>query len=183
MTEKIFVGQLCLIACCLFYLAWWNAAYYPGADGNTLNGSKGVWFWLTAATALIGIWQNAQGIHNLPEVEAFSVRRICLVGAMLYFVLAVVTYGIFRRPLTAELALIVAWCGLETATLQALWANGSLTSEKLYFLAAVVLLATVIGLIAYIEYYKLSETKAFYCGMIPLAVDAAAMGIVCYSIS
>lgn len=174
----IFIGQTTLVVCTLFYLCWWYAAFRPHSDSHTLAGIKGAIFWLTALTGLVGIFFSAAGLHALPESPTVSVREICLGGVLAYGLLVGVTYGIFGRPLTAELVLIVAWAGLETSILQGLGAAGHLPPTCLFPVTIAIATATVIGLILYMLYYKLDEKIAFYVGMVPIILDGAIMGLI-----
>ena len=127
--SMILTGQKTLILCCLCYLAWWYVAFRPGADNHTLTGKKEVLFALTALTGLSGVFISAVGIHILPESNFCTVKDIFRAAAIGYAVLAVITCGLYRRPLTAELAIIVAWSGFELAAVNALTLGGNLTTE------------------------------------------------------
>ena len=176
--QDIINGQAVLVICFVCYGVWWHMAYHPGADEHTLSGKKGFWFALTAAVGIIGLFFIACGVHAAPQASDFSVREICQSGLVFYAVIATATYFLLKRPITAELALIIGWAGLELSVLQALATYGGLSvigERILLFLLAV---CTVIALIAYALYYKISavsEKKAFYLGFLPLILAVVFM--------
>lgn len=176
--ELVRSSQMVLVVCCLCYAVWWYTAFRPGSDSRTLAGKKGVWFALTVLTGGVGVFGNAVGIHLLPESAGCSVRDICLWGVIVYAGLVVVTYGLWRRSITAELALIVAWCGEEFSAVQALAAGKYLSEDDASVMIFAVLGATFLSLLAYTLYYK-TETRnpqaAFWLGMAPLVIAAAVM--------
>ena len=183
--EQIRLAQMILVICCLCYGKWWYVAFRPEADNRTLAGYKGGWFALTIITGSIGVFLNAAGVHALPEAVDCSVHDICRYGVIAYVVLLVLTFGLLRRPITAELALIVAWCGMEISAVQALASGKYLPDNTAAILVSATFGATSLFLLAYTVYYKLEAVNAkaaFWLGMVPLALAAMIMGAVAFSV-
>lgn len=179
----ICVGQGVMVLCCLAYLAWWGIAFRPEAEGSVVGGRAGLLLLLTFVLALAGVLLNIYGIKELETVRnTVSIQTIMLTGAVVYILLLAATAGIFHRQPTTELLLIVMWAVMEVAAVQAMYAAGAFTAYP-FMLAAVIALATLIGLVAYMLYYELDSVTAYYCGMVPLITDAIAMCVVVWYIT
>ena len=169
--KYIAAGQAAMTLCCLFYAAWWYIAYNPKINVNAFSGTAGIWFWITFACGIVGMYLNIYGIRNLADV-----KLICLIGGAAYLALFAVTVFIFHRPLTAELFLIAAWATLETAAIFAAYGN----FPTILILAVAV--ATIFALIAYLLYYSIDEVTAFYLGLFPLIADAIGAAVISFFI-
>lgn len=167
--KYIVAGQGAFTLCCLFYVAWWYVAYNPKITEIHFGG---ILFWITFAFGVAGIYLNICGIRNLDV----SVSKICLIGSAAYIVLLAVTILIFRRQVTAELFLIVAWATLETCAIFATFLE--IPQILLITVAAV----SIFAIIAYLLYYSLDELTAFYLGLVPLILDAICAAFIAFYI-
>jgi hypothetical protein len=172
---KIFAGNLLLLFCSLFYLAWWVVSYRPNSSGGSAGG-----FYITAAfiTGFAAIALMSGGINSLSQdSKGLPVRFILMGGAALFFVLLPVTAIAFHRIVTSELILIHIWASLELSAVAVLYGTGRFGVGRAATLAALVGIATVAGLICYVLYYRLDETARYWNGMVPLTTDAFVMAV------
>ncbi|MBC3797502.1 hypothetical protein [Acetobacterium tundrae] len=162
----IFVGNLLLLFCCVFYLAWWVVTFRPNAP----VGSAGVWY-ITAAL-IIGVAAIvilSWGIATLSKhSESIPVWLILVGVAALFVVLLLVTTMIFQRIVTSELLIILVWTGLELSAITVLFGTGRFGPETGVILAVLVGIVTVVSLICYVLYYRLDEILSYWIGMVPL---------------
>ena len=171
--DKIIAGHYAMILCCFLYLVWWIVAFHPQSTG-AYRGGQLILLLAVLSSAFLGILLIIYGIRAIPEAPAMPPMGVCLIGFMSYFALLFVTSKVFHRVPTAELFLIVAWAVLELAVVNALYGTTFLPHGDITAIA-IILTATAIGLAAYMMYYSLDDMTAYYCGMIPLVVDAVAM--------
>ncbi len=170
-------GQILLMLCCLFYLAWWRAAFRPGVINNGLENGAGILLACMLLTACPGIVMCYNGIDALPSGIGWPSGEVLgVVGVLVYLVLLAGTTLIFHRQVTTELLLLVGWAVLELCVLKVLVGGGCLDGWRLTVSLVVVAAASVLGLIAYLWYYRLPAEAAFICGMVPLIVDMLGMG-------
>ena len=172
---EIFAGNLLLLFCSLFYLVWWVVSFRPNSSG----GSAGV-FYITAAfiTGVAAIALMSGGINSLSQdSKSLPVRFILLGSAALFLVLLLVTAIAFHRIVTSELIIIHIWAALELSVVAVLYGTGRFSSGRAATLAALVGIATVIGLICYVLYYRLDGTASYWNGMVPLMMDAFVMAV------
>jgi hypothetical protein len=172
---EIFAGNLLLLFCTLFYLAWWVVSYRPNSSGGPAGG-----FYLTAAfiTGVAAIALMSGGINALSRgSKGLPVMYILLGVAALFFVLLLVTAVTFHRIVTSELILMHVWAALELCAVAVLYGAGRLGAGRAGTLAALVGIATVAGLICYVLYYRLDETASYRAGMVPLSTDAFVMAV------
>ncbi len=173
--REIFAGNLLLLLCSLFYLAWWAVSCRPNSSG----GSAGV-FWITAAfiTGIAATGLMSVGINSISDVsKALPVRFILMGCAALFFILLLVTSIVFHRPVTSELLIIHIWAALELSAVAVLCGSGQLGMGRAAALAALVGIATIAALICYILYYRLDGTARYWIGMVPLMTDALVMAV------
>ena len=172
---EIFAGNLLLLFCSLFYLVWWVVSFRPNSSG----GSAGV-FYITAAfiTGVAAIALMSGGINSLSQdSKSLPVRFILLGSAALFLVLLLVTAIAFHRIVTSELIIIHIWAALELSVVAVLYGTGCFGPGRAATLAALVGIATVIGLICYVLYYRLDGTASYWNGMVPLMMDAFVMAV------
>ncbi len=173
---EIFAGNLLLLFCSLFYLAWWVASYRPNSSGGLAGG-----FYITAAfiTGVAAIALMSFGISSLSQESArgLPVKLILLGCTALFFVLLPVTAIAFRRMVTSELILIHIWAALELSAVAVLYGTGRFGAGRAAMLTALVGIAAVAGLICYVLYYRLDETARYWNGMVPLAADAFVIAV------
>ncbi len=115
---EIFSGNLLLLFCSLFYLAWWAVSYRPNSSAGPVGGLylAAAFIMGVAAIALMsgGVSALSQNSKGLP------VRFILLGGAAMFLVLIPVTTIAFHRIVTSELIIIHIWAVLELCMLAVL---------------------------------------------------------------
>jgi len=173
-TKQIFIGNLLLVVCCLFYLAWWVLAFNPA---NPIKGMKTGWLLIPALLAGLGAVAFAvRGLGAQGSAPGlFPPGRVLWGGALAYVVLLVLTWGLLHRPVTTEMFLIVGWAVLALSEASALLAAGALTHGAAVAFAAVIAAGAAVSLVCYVLYYELAETVGFIAGMVPLLMAAAVM--------
>ena len=172
---EIFAGNLLLLFCSLFYLAWWVVSFRPNSSGGPAGG-----FCITAAfiTGVAAIALISGGINSLSQdSKGLPVRYILLGCAALFVVLLPVSTIAFHRIVTSELIIIHIWTALELSAVAVLYGTGRFGAGRAAALAALVGIATVAALICYVLYYRLDETASYRVGMVPLAADAFVMAV------
>jgi hypothetical protein len=172
---EIFIGNLLLLFCSLFYLIWWVVSFRPNSSG----GSTGVFFIMAALiTGFVAITLMSAGINSLSfNSKGLSVRFILIGGAVLFVVLLLVTNIAFHRIVTSELIIIHIWAALELSAVAVLYGTGRFGSGLAAALGALVGIATVVGLICYVLYYRLDGMSSYWDGMVPLITDAFVMAV------
>ncbi len=172
---KLFAGNFLLLLCSLFYLAWWAVSFRPNQPGGSSGG-----LWLAAAfiTGIAGLGLMSAGIGSLSRDSGSRlVMNIVLGAAAVFFVLLAVTSIAFHRPLTSELLIIHVWAAIELCAIAALYTADRFGPGRAATIAALVAIATVVGMACYVLYYRLDEAAAYRAGMAPLAVDAVVMAV------
>ncbi|MCI2059061.1 MAG: hypothetical protein LKJ80_07645 [Oscillibacter sp.] len=179
-TRQIFFGNLLLILCCAFYLAWWILAFRPA---NPVRGFQSGWLLLPALAA--GIAATVFAARGLGAAAArpglFPPGWVLWGGAAAYAAALAVTKFLLHRPVTTELLLIVGWAMLALSEVSALFGAGAFTRGTAAVFAAVIAAGTAVSLCCYVLYYRLSCTAGLIDGIVPLAAAAlimAAMNLV-----
>ena len=164
--RNVLTGQALLIVCFVFYLIWWYRGYRPGVSVDRVRGLNGLLLLLTVAFGIAGV-----ALSLMPgTVDALKIKpaTILIAAVALYILLLIVTRLIFRRAVTTELFLIVAWTALEAQVVNSLNASGALSDGRTPVMICVLALAFAVSLILYVAYYRMEEMKAFYAAMVPL---------------
>ena len=94
-------------------------------------------------------------------------------GIVAYLLLLAVTALAFHRQVTSELLLITAWAALELCVVNTLYRCGNLKPGAAGSLAALTLAATLVCLVCYVLYYRLSYAAGYFDGCVPLALAIA----------
>ena len=100
-----------------------------------------------------------------------------LVGALLVYVTSTVAH----RPVTTELPLIVVWSTMQLAAGVTLRTAGVLAAPAASAWFVAIAVATLVGLVCYLVFYRLDPVPAYWVGMVPLALDgvvAATLAVV-----
>ena len=171
-----FAGNLLLLFCSLFYLAWWVVTFRPNSSG----GPVGVFYIVVAfITGIVAIVLMSGGISSLSQSsESIPVRFILLGAVALLIVLVLITTMAFHRIVTSELIIIIIWAALELSVITVLYGTGRFGSGSAVALAVLVGIATVVSLICYVLYYRLNETASYWVGMVPLSAAGLVMAII-----
>jgi hypothetical protein len=173
---EIFAGNVLLLFCSLFYLAWWVAVFRPNASEKSTTGT----ICITAAfiTGVAAIALMSGGIHALSSsAKGVPVSFVLLGCAAMFVILLLVTSLVFRRPVTSELIIIHIWAALELSGVAVLYNTGRFGMGRTVLLSALVGMATIAGFIAYVLYYRLEGTASYRDGMVPLIADAFVMAV------
>jgi len=165
---KIFIGNLLLLICIIFYLAWWIVTF----KRNTAK-RRGQAFYIAAAfiIGIISILIIASGIAELARFpQAIPVRLILIAIALSFLILLIVTAKVFHRAVTSELLLIHIWAAVEICMVNSLYSSANISFSTAWICSAVILLSILVSLICYVFYYRLCEKTRYRTGMIPLAL-------------
>lgn len=176
-VKNILTGNILLIICCVFYLAWWIIAFKPE---GAIKGVSSGWLLLPAAIAGIGaILVLVQAFRNIPvERSVISGLLLILIGVAAYFALLAVTYFCMHRMVTTELLLIVGWCILTLSEINVLYGINTLSLSGTIAWFIIVIVSAVISMICYVLYYGLDVVKGYIDGMIPLLIIAVVMLVI-----
>ena len=165
--RHIITGQILLIVCCIFYMIWWYRGFKPNVEADRLGGINGILLLITAVLGVAGILFSL-----MPTPETAGTKY-----AQMYIILMMVTKYAFNRIVTSELFLIVGWTILELSLLNRLDGSNLLFGTGLMVVYVSVVLAFIISMILYVAYYRMEDNAAFYSAMVPLATEAASMGM------
>jgi len=171
----IVIGEVLLVVCSLCYLVWWTITFRPWA--RTPHGG-GLFLGGAVLAGLGGLALLAVGIAtllaraSLPALGATIVGGV-LVGASLLYV----TSSVAHRPVTTELPLIVVWATMQLATGITLRTAGVVSAPGASAWILLTAVATLVGLVCYLIFYRLDPVPAYWIGMVPLAVDGVVAAI------
>ncbi|MCL2881754.1 MAG: hypothetical protein FWF45_02520 [Coriobacteriia bacterium] len=173
-ARAIFFGNLLLVLCCVFYLAWWFLAFRVN---NPIKGIQSGWLLIPAAVAgLSAVVLTIQGITATKAESALVPSHVFLWGGAIAFViLAVITVVVFKRQMTSELLLFVFWGALALAEVNVLYGSQQLSSVAALVLTLIVVLVVAASLVCYVLFYRLEPRLAFWDGAIPLLLIALTM--------
>lgn len=172
---EIFISNLLLFICSMFYLVWWVVSFRPGTSG----GASGM-FYISAAfiTGVAAIVLMSVSIYSLShDSKSVPVKFILLGSATLFFVLILITTNAFHRSVTSELIIIHIWVALEMSAVVVLYGTGNFDSRRARTLAALVGIAFVASLICYVLYDRLNGMASYLDGMLPLIMAAFVMAV------
>ncbi len=171
-TRQMLTGNLMLIVCCIFYLAWWLIAFKPV---GAIHGFKSGWLLIPAALFGLGaVVQIVRG-SSVSDGVLFPRSAVVIVGVMAYVVLLAATAIFLKRQVTTELLLIVGWTMLMFLELNTLYALGEFSKTATIIFLIILVIAAVVNLVCYLLYYNLDSTKGYIDGMIPLLLTAVTM--------
>lgn len=176
-ARQIFRGNLLLILCCAFYLAWWLLAFKPS---GAIRGMKTGWLLIPAfAAGLAAVILAVKGTQSASIKAALFPNGLLLWGGIAAcLILLAVTVLLFKRQVTTELFLIVGWAMLALSEINALYGLGRFSHRPAVVFAVVIGVAALISLVCYVLYYKLGDRAGYFDGMIPLlAVALVTAGI------
>lgn len=173
-SRQMFLGDLLLVGCCVFYLLWWILAFKPT---NPIGGMKSGWLLIPAI--FLGIAAVALMIRGANGVDAsvsfFSGKAVLVGGVVAYVALLLVTGIVFHRQVTTELLLIVGWAALALFEANALYGLGIVTRNGALALFVVAVLFAIVSMVCYVLYFGLSDRLGYVDGMVPLVLVALYM--------
>ncbi|MCC8098590.1 MAG: hypothetical protein LIO78_00780 [Clostridiales bacterium] len=179
-TRQMLTGNLLLVGCCVFYLAWWLIAFKPE---GAIKGMKSGWLLIPAFLfGLAAVVQIVRG-SSVDGQAALLPRTAVLVGGVAaYVVLLAATSIILNRQVTTELFLIVGWTVLMFLEVNGLFALGHYSRPTAITVLVITVLAAIVSLVCYLLYYNLDSVKGYVDGMIPLLLVAVMMIAVTVSV-
>lgn len=180
-TRQLFLGDMLLVGCCIFYLLWWILAFKPN---GAVKGLPSSWLLLPALVlGILAVYLLVCGAAGADVSRSFfPAKAVLLVAIIVYVALLVLTRFILHRQVTTELLLIIGWAALvflESNVLYGLEIIGR--SGALGFFAAAAI-ATAVSMLCYIRYYDLKGWAAYVDGMIPLLLAAAFMAVLAWKL-
>lgn len=174
-TRQIFIGNLLLVICCVFYIAWWLLAFKPV---HPIKGTKSGWLLLPAFIfGIISVVMIARMGGNDKQL-LLPHNGILIGGIVAYVILAAITSKLMNRPITTELILIVGWLVLMFRELNVLYSLAHYSKIGVIVLLVICVVLTIISLVCYVRYYHLDAFKGYIDGMIPLIIVAVMMVVI-----
>ena len=171
----IVIGEVLLVVCSLSYLIWWIITFRPSVRTHSGGG-----FFLAGAVlgGLAGLVLLAVGIAALlPKASLLALLATIVGGVLVGALLLYVTSSLAHRPVTTELPLIVVWATMQLAAGITLRTAGVLGAPAASAWIVATALATLVGLVCYLIFYRLDPIPAYWIGMVPLAVDGVVAAI------
>jgi hypothetical protein len=171
----IVVGEVLLVVCSLSYLAWWTITFRP-----SVRTAPGGGLFLAGAVlgGLGGLVLLAVGIAALlPKASSPALAATIVGGVLVGALLLYLTSRVAHRPVTTELPLIVVWATWQLATGITLRTAGVLRAPAVSAWIVATAIATLVGLVCYLIFYRLDPIPAYWIGMVPLAVDGVVAAI------
>ncbi len=179
-TKHMLEGNILLVICCIFYLAWWIIAFHPS---HGIRGFKTGWLLIPAlifgALAVIQVLRGCLG-DDVPSI--IPKPAIAIGGIVVYVALLLVSYLLLHRQVTTELLLIVGWVVLMFLELCALQGMGYYSTTTLVILLIATVVLAAISIVCYLLYYDLNPVVGYIDGMIPLLIVAIMMVVVTGSV-
>ena len=167
---QVWRGHALLLGCSCLYLAWWVVFFRPGAP--QVEGVVRVLGVAAIVGAVVcgvaGGFTIGGSLAALPGADGVPRLWFVVGGVAAYAALLAVTTLVFRRQVTTELVLIVAWGALEACVTASLAAAGALDARAASALYVLVALLVAASLVCYVLYYRLGPVASFVDGMVPL---------------
>lgn len=172
---EIFTGNLLLLICGLFYLAWWVVSGRPDLSGGSAGN---IYIVLAFISGFAAIGLLSVGISSLStDSKGLPLIFIIAGGTVLFLILLLLTSIVFHRIVTSELIIIHIWAVLELSAATVLYGTNRFGMGQTLALSVLIGIASVAGLICYMLYYNLDVMASYYVGMIPLITDAFVMTV------
>ena len=114
---------------------------------------------------------------NPPSKGLVSGLVIIIAGVIIYIALLCGSRMILHRQVTSELFLIIGWSMLEVGSINRALAWGRVSEDNMKIFLIIVLVAALLSLYFYLQYYKVKPMLGYVYGMIPLVTEAVSIGI------
>ena len=174
--KSLITGHILLIICCVFYLIWWCYAFRPGFTDSRAAGKAGMLLLITAVTGLAGVVFSVMGCNQPGDrAELIPGTAIVIGGIVIYVILMVGSSALLHRQVTTELVLIIGWLVLEFLSYQSAYCHGGIGRSAMAVLMAIAVIASILSLYFYMQYYQVEESRGYVYGMIPLIMDGVCM--------
>ncbi len=180
-TRQMLTGNLLLVGCCVFYLAWWLIAFRPE---GAIKGMKSGWLLIPAFLfGLAAVMQIVRGSSVDGQAALLSRTGVVVGGVVAYVALLAASSIILKRQVTTELFLIVGWTVLMFLEVNGLFALGRYSKPAAITVLVIAVAAAVVSFVCYLLYYNLDSVKGYVDGMIPLLLVAVMMAAVTVSVA
>lgn len=180
-------GHVALVACTVFYLAWWLIFFNPRVPKVTgaLYGVGVACIVAAAVVGIAGVVLAVPGLGGLAPAMTHGVPLwvVAVGGVVAYIALVFVTTRFFHRPVTTELILFTLWLTLEFAVIDAIFGTGVLGAVPAVMLALLVLVVFAGCLVCYVLYFNLPPFPSFVAGAVPLAAAGVASAIMAFVVA
>jgi hypothetical protein len=113
----------------------------------------------------------------LPRASWLALGATIVGGVVVGALLLHVTSTVAHRPVTTELPLIIVWTTMQLAAGVTLRTAGELSTTAASAWIVAIAVATLVGLVCYLVFYRLDPVTAYRVGMVPLAVDGVVAAI------
>ena len=174
--KSILTGHILLILCCIFYLLWWCYAFKPGFTESRVAGKAGMLLLITAVTGLAGVAFSVMGCNQPGSRPAPIPSIVILVGGIVIYIVLMIGSSVFlHRQVTTELLLIIGWLVLEALSYQNAYCHEGIGRPVMMALMLAAVIASVLSLYFYLQYYQVVESRGYVYGMIPLIMDGVCM--------
>ena len=174
--KSILAGHVLLIICGIFYLLWWGYAFKPGFTDSRVAGKAGALLLITAVAGLAGVVLSVIGCSQPGDKAALIPGTVIVIGGIVIYVLLMFgSSALFHRQVTTELVLIIGWLVLEFLSYQSAYCHGVIGRSAVTVLMVIAVLASIISLYFYMQYYQVEESRGYVYGMIPLIMDEVCM--------
>jgi hypothetical protein len=174
--KSIMAGHVLLIICGIFYLLWWCYAFKPGFTDSRVAGKAGVLLLITAITGLAGVVLSVIGCSQPGGRAALIPGTVIVIGGIvIYIMLMFGSSALLHRQVTTELLLIIGWLVLEFLSYQSAYCHEVIGRSAMVVLMVIAVLASIISLCFYMQYYQVEESRGYVYGMIPLIMDEVCM--------
>ncbi len=174
--KTLIAGQISLILCCIFYLLWWRAGFYPGVTVSRVTGRVGILLYITAALGVLGVILSVTGANHIVAGKDIISGTAVLIGDVLvYIVLLLGSRFLLHRQVTTELFLIVGWSMLMILAAGKVYSADAINDRSFIAMLIIIAVAAALSMIFYLAYYNVSPMRGYIYGMIPLITEAFSM--------
>ena len=174
MAEYIRTGNIKLLFCFAFYLAWWIVGFNPW---RPIRGVKSGWLLIPAVMlGVVALFNIVQGLNLSGGLVPGS--ALILGGMASYVALLIITGVTLRRPVTSELFIIVLWVTITLLEINTLVALGLVPPGLGWALTALCVAGSAVSLVCYQLFYGLQGMAAFVDGAVPLVLAGLMTGVV-----
>ncbi|MBR3317385.1 MAG: hypothetical protein IKG21_06180 [Atopobiaceae bacterium] len=172
--DSIRAGNIKLLLCFAFYLAWWVVGFNPH---HPIRGLKSGWLLIPAA--MLGIWALVDIVQGLDFTLGPVPGMAFVVGGVVSYVALVgITSGLLHRPVTSELFIIMLWACIALLEINTFVGMGSIASSPGWILTILCIVGTIASLVCYQLFYGLDASPAFIDGAIPLILAGVLTGLI-----
>ena len=168
---KIFLGHSLLLVGILFYALWWITSF-------SISNWSGPFILLALAMGMTAMILLSSSLTPFFASEKVSWTVYVIAGfALISVALLFVTRYLWQRPVTSELLILLAWATVEVLVVLSLRVLGTFSRLQTALSLSQIFVASLVGLVCYVLYYRLEPNAQFWDGLIPLGVDALVVSV------